>query len=578
MTDAHDHGPSGAHALRLGAFAEAATAVLDSPSGCRTALFDALHQCWQSLQGVAGHLPPYVDDPREVVEHLERARTELGVALREAAARTAPTPGGPAARDTVPEGTGADRGERTERSELPERPERPEPTKPAEGTEQVDRVEQVEQTERTEVVGRSTEEHEAPAQQDPPGPAGSAGPVDLPNGHDGAAGPAAPAAADPPQAPDSPHTPEPPRAPSAPGEDGTPDATTHGGAEPTAAVATTRGTEPTAAVAVADPLTEFATALDRLEANLRREQVRYLPPPTQARRDDGGGDPAELVARTWRRVHMSLLRLPSAVAAEWRTTAAATAADAGHPVADEDIADLDVIVTGLPQDLCPAQRLPLDFTDLSAAAAEAPPKFHKALGLSAAELGKLPPGDPRPAWAVRAAQAVRLAALDPELQVALHHDHQPGSLATEESRDSYERRLTSLLLTAGQALGEKEGWPRENKLGAAHHLDMLLGGLVHKRPAAPDSWWYQWRTRVSRILAPLASEANYEVIIRPLEDLGRDFVRQYTIEESVKGVPGSSEPEVQWVVWTMLRRQKGFGPNKHKGRVVVRPAEPGTWR
>ncbi|MFE2139403.1 hypothetical protein ACFW9X_40555 [Streptomyces sp. NPDC059466] len=323
-------------------------------------------------------------------------------------------------------------------------------------------------------------------------------------------------------------------------------------------------------------MADFAAVLERLESDLRSEQVRYLPQPASPRRDDRDAETAELVGRVWRRVHMALLRLPRDVAAEWRTASAAKASLAGLPVPDEDVADPDVIVPGLPDGLCPVERLPLDFADLPAAAGEVDPKFHECLGLPAAGIAHLPPGDPRPAWAVRAAQAERLAALDPELHVALLHDHQPGSLAEQEHRDKYERRLASLLRTAGQSLDETMAWTRENRLGAAHNLDMVLGGLVHRRPAAAESWWYQWRTRVSQILIPLAEDANYEVISRPLEDLRRDFAAEYTIEETVKGVAGSSEPEVQWVVWTALRRKKGanYGPNKHKGRVVVRPAEP----
>ncbi|MFF2996803.1 hypothetical protein ACFVTC_19890 [Streptomyces sp. NPDC057950] len=577
MTDAHDHGPRHAHALRLGAFAEAATAVLESPSQCGEAMFEALHECWLALQNVAGHLPPYRDDPREVVERLDEARTQLGRALREASALAAVPHGERPARGATPESGGAEDGHGSGDES------REGDGHAAEGRdadEQVGRGDQVASEEGGEAaVGVESVRRERMADPTshaavrPEGPTESAAPettetTDELDQHD---------QGDQPDPSDHPQSSVPVK------QRGSRELTVTKGElteHRTAAGSPPYGSSSGSPVSptdpTPDPLADFAVALEQLESDLRSEQVRYLPQPAPPRRDNRGGDAAELVGRIWRRVHMALLRLPGDVATEWRTTAAAEAALAGLPVPDGEVADADVIVLGLPDGLCPAERLPLDFADLPAAAREVDPKFHRYLGLPAAGIGSLPPGDPRPAWAVRAAQAERLAALDPELHVALLHDHQPGSLAEQEHRDKYERRLASLLRTAGQGLDEKMAWTRENRLGAAHHLDMVLGGLVHKRPAAPESWWYQWRTRVSRILIPLAEDANYEVIFRPLEDLRRDFAAEYTIEETVKGVAGSSEPEVQWVVWTALRRKKGsaYGPNKHKGRVVVRPAEP----
>lgn len=573
MTDAHDHEPRHAHALGLGAFAEAATAVLESPSQCGEAMFEALHECWLALQNVAGHLPPYRDDPREVVERLDEARTQLGRALREASALAAalhgerPARGSALASGEAEDGHGS--GDENRDGGGHEAEGRGE-------DEHVGRGDQAASDEGNEadvgvepVQGERMADPASPAAGGPEGPTESEAPetlktpdqldqLDNPDQLD----PSIPAKSSVPvKQPGSTEL-------SLTDEELTerhtmPESSSHGSSSGSPPVPT-------------DPLADFAVVLEQLESDLRSEQVRYLPQPAPPRRDDRDGEAAELVGRIWRRVHMALLRLPGDVATEWRTTAAAKAALAGLPVPDEEVADTDVIVLGLPDGLCPAERLPLDFADLPAAAREVDPKFHRYLGLPAAEIGSLPPGDPRPAWAVRAAQAERLAALDPELHVALLHDHQPGSLAEQEHRDKYERRLASLLRTAGQGLDEKMAWTRENRLGAAHHLDMVLGGLVHKRPAAPESWWYQWRTRVSRILIPLAEDANYEVIFRPLEDLRRDFAAEYTIEETVKGVAGSSEPEVQWVVWTALRRKKGstYGPNKRKGRVVVRPAEP----
>ncbi|MEU1529609.1 hypothetical protein [Streptomyces fagopyri] len=579
MSDAHDHEPRHAHALRLDAFAAAATAVLDSPSRCGEALFEALHECWLALQNVPGHLSPYRDDPREVVERFEDARTQLGRALREVPALAGAAHFERPARGGTLEPDGAQ--DLCGRDDTDE--DRAEDEGEGEGAgehkgERVDGTGRVASVEGTEAdVGPAPDQEERAA--DPP-PRTSDGPeeANVPQA------PGIPESSGTDEAPGTPDVPEPLdpanlAKPSVPAKRPAPAQPPFLDVELTGdhpVSGSAHGSSPGSPAVPADPLADFAAVLERLESDLRREQVRYLPQPAPARRDGGDADAAELVRRIWRRVHMALLRLPGDVAAEWRTTAAAEASLAGLPVPEEEVTDPDVIVLGLPDGLCPAERLPLDFGDLPAAAGEVDPKFLLHLDLPPAGIGSLPPGDPRPAWAVRAAQAERLAALDPELHVALLHDHQPGSLAEREHRDKYERRLASLLRTAGQGLDEKRAWTRENRLGAAHHLDMVLGGLVHKRPAAPESWWYQWRTRVSRILVPLAEDANYEVIVRPLEDLRRDFAAEYTIAETVKGVAGSSEPEVQWVVWTALRRKKGsnYGPNNHKGRVVVRPAEP----
>ncbi|MFJ2397852.1 hypothetical protein ACIOTI_34600 [Streptomyces sp. NPDC087843] len=599
MTDAHGHRPRHAHAVRLGAFAQAATVLLDSPSQCGEALFEALHECWLALQNVPGHLPPYRDDPREVVERFEEARTQLGWALREASALTAAAHGERPAGGGTSEPDGGESGEGDRHGDgdgnRDERVGRTDPGASVEGDEAEVRLDSVPKDRVTDSPSHASavpEEGEGPKPPRTPEtsqtsqtsePPGTSVPSETPETPEISVTPETPESAETPDEQDgldpanlakpsvSVRQPRPTEPTFAASELTTPRST-----DPQSAPGSPHSSSPGPTAVRTDPLADFAAVLEQLESELRSEQVRYLPQPASPRREDRDGDAAELVGRVWRRVHMALLRLPGDVAAEWRTTAAARAALAGLPVPDEEVADPDVIVLGLPDGLCPAERLPLDFADLPAAARDANPKFHRYLGLPAAEIGDLPPGDPRPAWAVRAAQAERLATLDPELHVALLHDHQPGSLAEQEHRDKYERRLASLLRTAGQGLDEGMAWTRENRLGAAHHLDMVLGGLVHKRPAAPDSWWYQWRTRVSQILVPLAEDANYEVIFRPLEDLHRDFAAEYTIAETVKGVAGSSEPEVQWVVWTALRRKKGanYGPNKHKGRVVVRPAEP----
>ncbi|MFJ8112676.1 hypothetical protein [Streptomyces sp. NPDC096132] len=323
-----------------------------------------------------------------------------------------------------------------------------------------------------------------------------------------------------------------------------------------------------------DPHRGLVDALTRLEEDLWREQVRYLgPQPGKRRLGAAAGPSAEQVADLWRRFHMALLRLPEDARTTWRERAGKTAADEGFAVGKRDSGNPDAVIPALPDGLCDTQLLPLDFVHPAEAAARVAPDILRELALSPEETGALDAEDPRLAWAARADQALRLVELDPDLRVALVHDEQPGSLVGQEARDAYRAALLGHLRSAGQGL-QQDGWSHDNRLGAAHKLDMVLGGLVHARPAAPDSWWYAWRTRVSRLLVPLARAAKYQVIVDPLGELRRDSLKDCTVAETVKGVRGAGEPEVQWVVWTPLRPYGSLGDNLHRGRLVVRPVDP----
>lgn len=323
-----------------------------------------------------------------------------------------------------------------------------------------------------------------------------------------------------------------------------------------------------------DPRQDLVDALTVLEGELWREQARHLGKPPAKRRPAGAArPPAEQIAELWRRFHLALLRLPADARRTWRGRAGRTAADAGFAVGQRDSDNPDAVIPALPDGLCDPLLLPLDLADPAGAAARAAPDILRELALTPEETLALDPGDPRLEWAARADQALRLVELDPDLRVALVHDEQPGGLARREARETYRAALLGHLRSAGQGLQE-EGWTPDHRLGAAHELDMVLGGLVHARPAAPDSWWYEWRTRVSRLLVPLAREARYEVIVQRLDELRRDALKDCTVAGTVKGVPGAGELEVQWVVWTPLRPYGNLGDNRHRGRLVVRPVDP----
>ncbi|MFD5487529.1 hypothetical protein ACFWIV_18925 [Streptomyces virginiae] len=318
-----------------------------------------------------------------------------------------------------------------------------------------------------------------------------------------------------------------------------------------------------------DPLAGFADALDGLESELLAEQIRYLPRTPQAAAADPPATAADRVAATWQRVHMALLRLPATLREEWRARTCETASAAGLAVTAEDSTDPDVIVPGLPQGLYTAERVRLAIAVPRVAAINVPAEIHRSLATSPGTVMKLPPTDPRLAWAVRAEQALRLVELDPELHVAVLVEDHPSSLASQDARLRYRQHLHRLLEAAGSSQATK--WSAESRLGAAHELDMVLGGLVHKRPAALDSWWWQWRNSVSEILRPLAESARYELVPKPVAKWDRHDVDAYTVKHSVSGQSG--EPTlVQWVLWTPLK-PKGAStrPNDRKGRIVMRP-------
>ncbi|MEU6297755.1 hypothetical protein [Streptomyces erythrochromogenes] len=506
---ARDEGvPAGALSAALNTFAEAAGAVLATPSECREAMLGALGRCWEELRPVGRHLRPYAHDPAGVYDRFETARASLERLLwaadRAGTAAPGPVGAGPAGTvdaspaalaDARPPHDGAGSGAM------------PVPAPDAD-----------------------TDPGAAPDQAAGAGAGGADGPERESGGAPGTAagtGPAHPATAG-----------------------------SGGGVAPAA-----RSTPP------ADPLAGFGAALAALEGKLLAEQIGYLPrtPVSATVRPPAGS--AERIAATWQRLHMALLRLPAHLREEWRVQALETAGAAGLAVTAEDASDPDVIVPGLPQGLRAAERIPLVVEAPRSAAKGVREEIHLRLGTSPHTLMDLPSTDPRPMWAVRAEQALRLVELDPELHVAVLVEDQPSSLASEEARLGYRLRLDSLLESAGSS--QADDWPADSRLAAAHELDMVLGGLVHKRPAATDSWWWQWRTGVSEVLAPLAESAGYRLVPKAVSRWTMYDIDAYTVKNSVPGQSG--EPLVQWVLWTPLQRKGGSAGNERKGRIVMRP-------
>ncbi|MFF4433768.1 hypothetical protein ACFYZ4_32005 [Streptomyces sp. NPDC001513] len=577
MSGADEGVPAGAQAVwaPLSGFAEAAAVVLATPSECREAMLGALDRCWEELGQAGRHQPPYANDAKELFDQFEAARTALQLALWAAAAAAGPPPGGGvvAAVDRPAAGlAGAAEAVARPGAKLPSAAAGPPAAADLTDPDRID-------PDRTDPdraptgaggtggTGASGADPARTTQSQPgntgPGPLGqvatdqAAGPA--PTGPS-ATGSAGAAAAEP--------------GGTATAVNGTEPATT--GNAPTRPGTTGTGTggeagAPAKAEPAPDPLAGFAEALGLLEAELFAEQIRYLPrSPQSATAGPPATAPASArIAATWQRVHMALLRLPAAPRTEWRARADEAAAAAGLAVTAEDSADPDVIVPGLPQGLYPAERVPLTIVSPRTAASRVPAEVLLSLGTTAGAVMDLPSMDPRLAWAVRADQALRLVELDPELHVAALVEEQPSSLAPQDERVRYRQHLDRLLGSAGSS--QASGWPADGRLGAAHNLDMVLGGLVHERPAAPGSWWWQWRTAVSRILAPLAESAGYELVLKPVGQWRKHDLESYAVKQTVPGVGQAEEPLVQWVVWTPLKPKSSYTRNERKGRVVIRP-------
>ncbi|MGW2274305.1 hypothetical protein [Streptomyces yangpuensis] len=543
----------------LGEFAEAAAEVLGTPSECREVVLDALHRCWDELRWVGRHLEPYANDPAEVYDRFDSARASLERGLW--AAGGAAAPGDLADRDLGDrDGSAPDGGEQGHGRE----------DDGEEDDGQEDRTGQEHAGPESAPLGADTSEQgPAPATPSPPDDGHVApGRVAADDGAaDGTGEDGTGAAADG-SGPDHPAgacvTGATGDRPSSSGDAG-PGAGAEAGSKTEADARAGAG-----AGAAPDPLAGFADALGALEKKLLAEQIRFLPStPQSAGLRPEATTAAARIAATWQRVHMALLRLSAPACDEWRAQAREAAAAAGLAVPAEEASDPDVIVPGLPQGLYVAQRVRLAIPAPRIAAESVAGEIHERLGISPEAVMELPSADPRLAWAVRAEQALRLVDLDPELQVAVFPDSRPAGLESQAVRMSYEQRLNSLLEGAASAVAGE--WPADSRLGTAHSLDMVLGGLMHKRPAAPDSWWARWREGVSEILDPLARSAGYERVRLPLAQWKWPHVEAYAAEETISGVGPNEEPLVQWVVWTPLRPRNKAERNEHPGRVVVRP-------
>ncbi|MFD6112534.1 hypothetical protein ACFWG0_20805 [Streptomyces yangpuensis] len=550
----------------LGEFAEAAAEVLGTPSECREVVLDALSRCWDELRWVGRHLHPYANDPAEVYDRFDSARASLERGLWAAGVAAAPEYLG-----------NRDLGNRDRRAQDRSAQDHGEQDHGGE-----DRTGQEHAgPEPAPFEADASEEGPASATQSPPDD-GHVAPGQVAPDGDGAVGTGAEGSEDRTGAAADGSEPDHPAGssvtgptgdqPSSSGDDG-PGAGAEAEAETSAGAGAEAGAEAEAeagAEPAADPLAGFADALGALERKLLAEQIRFLPPTTQSAAVRPAVTAAERIAATWQRVHMALLRLPTHPCDEWRAQAREVAAAAGLAVPAEEASDPNVIVPGLPQGLYVAQRVRLALPAPRMAAKSVAREIHERLGISPEAVMELPAADPRLAWAVRAEQALRLVDLDPELQVAVFPDSRPAGLESQTVRMSYRQRLNSTLEGAASAVAGEGEWSADSRLGAAHSLDMVLGGLMHKRPAAPDSWWARWRDGVSEILDPLADSAGYERVRIPLAKWQPSHVEAYA-GKTIPGVGAIEEPLVQWVVWTPLRPRDKAARNEHRGRVVIRP-------
>ncbi|MEW2080248.1 hypothetical protein [Streptomyces sp. NPDC005283] len=321
---------------------------------------------------------------------------------------------------------------------------------------------------------------------------------------------------------------------------------------------------------VPDREARCAARLVELGDELHRDRDMYVG--TWRRRPPGPVTGKDITG-AWESLHIALLRLPEKDVAAWRNKLAAAAreylgtdcaAAAGEPD-DQPVPALGDLHSGV--------VLPLALTTeraLRRAAAAAPSDVLDALGIGDVTTGDV--GGPRLQWAARAAQALLLAELDPELRAVLGPDGAPAGLR-HERRDRYRNALVTSLKTAASALSGGAGWTPSTQLGPALQLDLVLGGLHHEpAAAAPDSWWWRWRRQVSGILQPLAQKAGHELVFDETHTWHEPELSAFT-RNNVGGDKRRDEQLVHWVLQTPLRRRGGKG-TECPGRVVWRPDPP----
>ncbi|WP_406397228.1 hypothetical protein OH805_00200 [Streptomyces sp. NBC_00879] len=294
----------------------------------------------------------------------------------------------------------------------------------------------------------------------------------------------------------------------------------------------------------------------------------------------GAADPQQ-VAAVWTALHMALLRLPDHDRRIWRDRVAEAAQEClGTTLASRNPT---VIVPALPRpggrgeaDLADSMArevtvaLELDDADtLKKAAADAPSDILEEMGIG--DVDAFESHDPRLLWAARAGQALELAELDRELFAMIHPRARPVPLAAEGNRREYRNTLLANLRSAARAHHQKLEW--DTRLGFAHTLDGVLGGLLHIPSAAHSSWWWRWRRHVSLILDPLAHEADREVVFDQTAEWQKSDLDGYTeTAANLRGTEGQDEPLVQWVLLTPLRRIGTATPlPDFRGKVVRRP-------
>ncbi|MFC1416605.1 hypothetical protein [Streptacidiphilus cavernicola] len=176
-------------------------------------------------------------------------------------------------------------------------------------------------------------------------------------------------------------------------------------------------------------------------------------------------------------------------------------------------------------------------------------------------------------WAVRAEQAVALAAADPALWWVGRNGTYPLAERLPDCLQRYRDEGSELL---GRLQAYAEGnVPAADHLTMVQQLDGWCGGLLHKAPAEQGSWWWNWRAEVAA--GPLrAYVRGYGYRPVPAKELAAPSLVG-SITENACGGERDHGSSVQWVLTTPLVPSVGSRKSAtvvvYRGRLVERPED-----
>jgi hypothetical protein len=165
----------------------------------------------------------------------------------------------------------------------------------------------------------------------------------------------------------------------------------------------------------------------------------------------------------------------------------------------------------------------------------------------------------------RAHQAIELFETDEELILV-----RTGATQFESfDQSSYGERIESLLSFLTDRVRPRSlGAPAPEAIDlatTASQLDELIGGLVHRQPAAPESWWWTWREawlrELEQVLEPFGCRMLGAAELKRTQRIGKDTDKDISAR--------TYKNELVWVVRAAIlasgKNEKLLVP----GRIIV---------